>query len=216
MNGNLSEIICIIDRSGSMESIKSDAIGGFNSFISEQKKGPGEANVTLVLFDDQYDIIAAGTPLDQIVPLNEDTFVPRASTALFDAIGKTLVDVGARLAATPESKRPGNVIVAILTDGEENASHVYSREKIAAMIQHQRDVYSWEFIFLAANQDAVATASQISIDAASAVPFAASAEGTRAAFSEMSQRSMISRHQAIEARREWEQQQAEKAKAKRS
>jgi hypothetical protein len=188
MNDNLSEIICIIDRSGSMESIKSDAIGGFNSFISQQKQEPGEAHVTIVLFDDQYDVIASGVRIEKVAPLNDMTFVPRGSTALFDAIGKTLDDVGARLATVPESERPGAVVVAILTDGQENASRVYSRERIAAMIKHQREVYSWDFIFLAANQDAVASARQISIDAADAVPFAPSAAGTQVAFAEMSVR----------------------------
>lgn len=217
MNENLSEIICIIDRSGSMESIKSDAIGGFNSFISEQKKGPGRANVTVVLFDDQYDVTASGVPLEQLPPLNDTTFVPRGSTALYDAIGKTLDDVGARLAATPESERPGTVIVAILTDGQENSSRVYSREKIAAMIRLQHDVYSWEFVFLAANQDAVASARQISIDAADAVPFAPSAAGTRVAFAEMSQRSMDKRQQGIDRiRQRREQEEAERGSSNRS
>ena len=193
MNDNLSEIICIIDRSGSMESIQDDAIGGFNSFIKEQKKGPGDANVTIVLFDDHYDVMASGIPLEKVVPLNNTTFVPRGSTALYDAIGKSIDDVGARLAATPESERPGAVVMAILTDGQENASRVYSRERIAAMIKHQREVYSWEFVFLAANQDAVASARAISIDAADAVAFAPSAAGTQVAFSEMSDRTMSKR-----------------------
>lgn len=194
MNDNLSEIICIIDRSGSMESIKNDAIGGFNSFIAQQKADPDEANVTIVLFDDHYDVMASGIPIAQVAPLDTTTFVPRGSTALFDAIGKTLDDVGTRLASLPESARPGTVVVAILTDGEENASHLYSRERIAAMIQHQREVYSWEFIFLAANQDAVASARRISIDAADAVAFAPSAAGTAVAFSEMSERTLDKRY----------------------
>ncbi len=193
MKDNLSEIICIIDRSGSMEAIRSDAIGGFNSFISEQKKEEGQANVTLVLFDDHYDVVAAAIPIEQVVPLNDSTFVPRGSTALFDAIGKTLDQVGARLASTPESERPGAVIVAILTDGQENSSRAYSREKISSMIKQQREVYSWQFVFLAANQDAVASAQSISIDAADAVAFAASAVGTQQAFSEMSARSSLAR-----------------------
>jgi uncharacterized protein YegL len=195
MKENLTEIICIIDRSGSMESIKNDAIGGFNSFIAKQKEDPDEAQVTIVLFDDHYDVIASGVPIAQVAPLDTTTFVPRGSTALFDAIGKTIDDVGRRLAATPEDARPGTVIVAILTDGEENASHLYSRERIAAMIKQQREVYSWEFIFLAANQDAIASARQISISADDAVPFAPSAAGTAIAFEEMNTRTALKRNQ---------------------
>jgi uncharacterized protein YegL len=186
MNTNLSEIICILDRSGSMSSIRNDAIGGFNTFLESQKAVPGEARLTLVLFDDQYDVVHRAAPLKQVPGLDEATFVPRGTTALLDAIGRTVDDVGRRLAAIPEADRPGKVIVAILTDGMENSSRRYTRDRVFDMIRHQQDVYSWEFIFLAANQDAIATAAGIGIDAHDASPFVADGEGTLAAFNLMS------------------------------
>lgn len=186
MKTNLAEIACVVDRSGSMYSIVNDAIGGFNTFLESQKAEDGEARLTLVLFDNEYIVAHESADIKAVPPLDETTYVPRGSTALLDAIGKTIDDVGKRLSATPEDQRPGKVIVAILTDGMENASTTYSSKKIAEMIEHQRDVYDWEFVFLAANQDAIATASQISIGAADAINFEATGEGVRHAYAAMS------------------------------
>lgn len=186
MNTNLTEIACVLDRSGSMEPIREDAIGGFNSFLESQKKQPGEARLTLVLFDNEYLVPENGTPLARVKPLDATTYVPRGSTALYDAIGRTINEVGARLAATPEPDRPGKVIVAILTDGQENASTEFTRETIAGMISHQRKAYSWEFVFLAANQDAVTAARDIAIPAPSAFEFKADKEGMAQAMCLMS------------------------------
>ena len=115
------------------------------------------------------------------------TYVPAGMTALLDAVGRTIDAVGQRLSDTPEAERPGKVIVAILTDGLENASKDYSRGKVSEMIQHQRDVYKWEFIFLAANQDAIASARSISIHAHDAMPFQSTGEGVRHAYASMSE-----------------------------
>jgi hypothetical protein len=186
MNQNLTEIACVIDRSGSMEAIASDAIGGFNSFLNEQKKHPDGARLTLVLFDHEYEVICESQPLEYVSPLNSETYVPRGTTALLDAIGRTIDDLGIRLAKISDELRPGKVIIAILTDGLENASKDYSKEKISQMIEHQRTKYSWEFIFLAANQDAIATAESIAIQAQDAMNFAASPAGTRVAFASLS------------------------------
>ncbi len=177
MNNNLTEIACVIDRSGSMESIRDDAIGGFNSFLDTQKKQPGDARLTLVLFDNEYLVPENGTPLARVKPLDATTYVPRGSTALYDAIGRTINEVGARLASTPEPDRPGKVIVAILTDGQENASTEFSRETIATMISHQQKAYAWEFVFLAANQDAVTAAEAIAIKKADAFQFTSDKPG---------------------------------------
>lgn len=177
MNTNLTEIACVLDRSGSMESIREDAIGGFNSFLDSQKKQPGDARLTLVLFDNEYLVSENSTPLARVKPLDTTTYVPRGSTALYDAIGRTINEVGARLAATPEPDRPGKVIVAILTDGQENSSTEFTRETIAGMISHQQKAYSWEFVFLAANQDAVTAAEAIAIKKADAFQFAADKAG---------------------------------------
>jgi Mg-chelatase subunit ChlD len=179
-----AEIAVILDRSGSMESIASDAIGGFNAFITSQRTVPGSARVSLVLFDDRYEVAITSAPLDTIPLLTRQTFVPRGSTALLDAIGHTLKSMTEAVATRPPAERPDTIIVAILTDGEENASHTYSLAHISDLIAEKR-AQGWEFVFLAANQDAIATASRLSIDAADTHAFAATAEGTRASFREM-------------------------------
>lgn len=186
MNANLTEIACVIDRSGSMQSIKTDAIGGFNAFLEEQKKQPGTARLTLVLFNHEYLRVHDAVDLHQVAPLDETTYVPAGTTALLDAIGRTLDDVGQRLAGTPEAERPGTVIVAILTDGYENASTDYTRARIAEMIEHQRETYGWSFIFLAANQDAIQEAEKLAIHAADALSYDATASGVRQGYAALS------------------------------
>jgi len=175
----LVEIICIIDRSGSMQTLKDDAIGGFNSFLDDQKKLPGSAQLTLVLFDDEYLKIHDALNIQDVPPLTSESYTPRGTTALYDAIGKTVNEVGKRLADTPEHERPNKILVCILTDGHENASTEFTSEKIAEMIDHQKTKYSWEFMFLAANQDAVLTAKTMNIDADHAISFDATRRGMR-------------------------------------
>jgi hypothetical protein len=178
MKKNLCEIVCIIDRSGSMGSIKEDAIGGFNSFIDEQKKVPGEATVTLVQFDDEYELLYENKNINGINFLDDSTYVPRGMTALFDAIGKTIVSVGERLSNLEERDRPEKVIFAILTDGYENSSKEYTTPSvIKEMIEHQKEKYSWDFVYLAANQDAVTTGSTFGISSKDAINFAATGSG---------------------------------------
>ena len=186
MKPGFSFIICIIDRSGSMQSIRTDAIGGFNTFLEEQKKHPEGALLTLVLFNDQYEVVHNAISLADVPPLTDSTYVPAGMTALLDAVGSTIDDVGKRLAGTREEERPEKVIVAILTDGEENSSKRYSYEQIATMITHQQEVYKWEFIFLAANQDAVSTAKAIAIHSSDAFQFMATNEGITHAYKNLS------------------------------
>jgi uncharacterized protein YegL len=186
MKDGLSEIICVIDSSGSMKLIKNDAIGGFNSFLNEQKKLPGEATLTLIQFNTDYEVIHENKPLSDVSPINDKDYIPRGSTALLDAIGKAVDSTGRRLANTPEENRPEKVIVAILTDGKENASTSYDLSKIKDMIRHQKEKYSWEFIFLGANQDAFAEAAKIGIDSKDTLNFAATDDGIRSAYSDMS------------------------------
>lgn len=182
MKENYTDINIVLDRSGSMDAIKSDTIGGFNSFLKEQKNVAGEATITLVQFDDIYEEVYKAIPLANAPLLNNDTFIPRNMTALLDAIGKTIVETGKRLAAMSESERPEKVIFVILTDGLENASREYNIQHINEMISHQRNVYKWEFVFLGANQDAIATASNMGIAQANALTYAANADGTQNAF----------------------------------
>ena len=186
MNTDLTEIACVIDRSGSMETVASDAIGGFNSFLKAQQELPGEARLTLVLFDDKYDLVHDAVPIGGASPLTSKSYVPGGTTALLDAVGRTVDAIGARLARMPEPERPGKVIVVILTDGHENASRTYTYERVAEMIKHQQEVYGWEFVFLAANQDAIASAGRLSIGAQDAIGFAATHEGVHVAYAAMS------------------------------
>jgi uncharacterized protein YegL len=182
----LTEIVCILDRSGSMESIRDDAIGGFNSFIESQKKVPGTASVSLVLFDDLYENVYSNIDLNNVSLLNRDTFVPRGMTALLDAVGKTITDVGVRLSNMTEDERPEKVMVIILTDGQENHSSEYNKNQIKEMIEHQRSKYSWEFMFLGANQDAFANASSLGVNVNYTRCFAATADGVTKAYGDMS------------------------------
>jgi len=159
----MTEIAFILDRSGSMQSMTESAIAGFNQFVKEQREAEGQARLTLILFDDQYEVSCASVPIAEVVELDTTTFVPRGSTALLDAIGRTVDELGARLADMLKVDRPDQVVVAILTDGWENSSVAETWESVHRRIRHQTDVYGWEFLFLGANQDAIATASQIGI-----------------------------------------------------
>ncbi len=179
MKTNLTDITVILDRSGSMEVIKDDTIGGLRTFVEEQKKLPGEATFTLVQFDNEYEVVHATTPIRDVGDLE---LVPRGSTALLDAIGRTVNETGARLGAMPEADRPGKVLVVIITDGLENSSREFTRDKVFEMIKHQREAYQWEFNFLGANQDAIAVGVAMGVASTNAMCFAANTRGVNDAF----------------------------------
>jgi uncharacterized protein YegL len=160
MRKDLTEIVLVVDRSGSMASIRTDAEGGINTFIEQQQKEPGHANFTLVQFDTMYEFVHSGVPIRQVPHF---TLEPRGSTALLDAVGRTINETGSRLAKMNEADRPGLVVFLIVTDGEENSSREFTREQIRKMIEHQQSVYNWQFTFLAANQDAFAEAGAMGI-----------------------------------------------------
>jgi hypothetical protein len=191
-----TEIACILDRSGSMASIAPDAIGGFNTFLASQKAEPGDTRFTLILFDNEYLPVHRSARVANVAPLNATTFVPRGSTALLDAIGRTLDDLAALVGALPAALRPDKVIVAILTDGEENSSVHFTRPQIHRKITHFRELLGWEFVFLAANQDAFTAAEAIGIRKDDAAAFSATADGAAVAFSEMSSRVADKRRKA--------------------
>lgn len=186
MKQGLTEIVCVVDKSGSMQSIVKDAIGGFNAFLEGQRKVEGEANFTLAFFDTGYTKIHDGVNVKNVEPLNELSYFPSGGTALYDAVGKTIIAVGKRLSDIPENERPEKIIFAILTDGEENSSHEFNQTQIFDMIKHQKEIYSWEFIFLAANQDAFATAQGLNISSNNTLNFMATGEGVNAAYSKCS------------------------------
>ena len=179
MRDDLTDITLVIDRSGSMESIKDDAAGGINEFINQQASESGEALLTLMQFDDKYELVHSGINVKK-VPRYE--LVPRGMTALLDAVGRAINETGERLAAINEPDRPGLVVVVIVTDGAENASKEYTRADIRRMIEHQQSIYNWQFTFLAANQDAFAAGGSLGIDASGIANFAAGKmQGTYAA-----------------------------------
>ncbi len=196
MNKNLTEIAFVLDRSGSMQSVAHAAITGFNDFLRDQQAAEGLARLTLVLFDVEYLVLADHLPVQEIVALNSDTYVPRNSTALLDAIGETIERIGKRLEKTPEADRPGKVIVAILTDGLENSSEKFTWKDVAKMIKHQTDAYQWEFLFLGANQDAIATAANLNIHASNAACYVSDEIGTRSSQKAMSRKSSALRARA--------------------
>lgn len=190
MKQDLTEIAVVLDESGSMGSVRNDAIGGYNTFIEEQKKVPGDANLTLVKFNSVAEVVCEGvkmsTAKDEVLNLNERSYIPSGNTALYDAVGMAINKIGKRLADTPEDERAAKVIVAILTDGEENASQEFSAEQIKTMIEHQQTKYSWQFIFLAANQDAVLAGSEIGIKVDNCMSYMSTGKGTRSAYKTMS------------------------------
>lgn len=181
-------IVCVIDRSGSMDAVVEDAIGGYNAFLKSQKELPTPATWSLVLFDHEYEMVERNVPVAHAEPLDARRYVPRGTTALLDAIGRTMDDTGKALAQLPEAERPNKVLIAILTDGLENASKDYSRQRISEMIDHQRQVYNWEFLFLAAGQDAISAARAISIPAPNAMNFANTKTGHRDAYAALSKK----------------------------
>lgn len=162
MRNDLTDITMVVDRSGSMGAIRTDAEGGINSFIEQQKLEPGEALLTLVQFNTQYEFIHSGTPI-KLVPSYK--LEPDGSTALLDAVGRAVNETGARLAAMDETQRPGLVVFVIVTDGQENSSREFSRAQIRQMIEHQQSAYRWQFTFLAANQDAFSEGASLGIAA---------------------------------------------------
>lgn len=177
-------IAVILDKSGSMSSVKDDAIGGFNQFLMEQQ-GQHSGYFRLTLFDTNVKDAYSGK-LKNMLPLTEDTYRPGGMTALLDAIGRTIVEIGNELSAMEEVVRPKNIVIAILTDGEENSSREHSKEAMKNMIMHQQEKYSWNFVFLAANMDAIGEAVKLGIEPTGAFSFVADRGGTRSAYQTMS------------------------------
>ena len=174
-----TEIAFILDRSGSMQIHTEAAIAGFNEFLRDQQSVEGHARLTLVLFDDRVELPIDNIPVSEVVALDTDTYTTRGSTALLDAIGQTIDAFKVRIKALPENDRPDQVIFAIFTDGQENASHRFTWLDIAGKIRRRQEKQGWEFLFLGANQDAIATAAQMNIHAHNAATASYSTEGVR-------------------------------------
>lgn len=194
MKTNLSELVFILDKSGSMSGLESDTIGGFNAMLGKQQAEPGEAIVTTVLFDDHYELLHDRVNIKGIRPLTEKEYYVGGSTALLDAIGKTINKIANAQLNTCEEQRADKVMFVITTDGMENASHEFSYKKISEMVALQKEKFGWEFIFLGANMDAISTAEKFGISADRAANYHADGEGTRLNFNAVSH--AVSEHRA--------------------
>lgn len=177
MRENSTEMVFVLDRSGSMSGLAADTIGGFNELIEKQKKIEGDAYVTTVLFDHEYEVLHDHVALGEVAPLTDKEYFARGSTALLDAVGRTIDSVGARLAAAPEEERPEHVVFVITTDGRENSSREYTAKQVREMVEHQQQKYSWQFVFLGANMDAVSEARNLGISAKYAADFTPTGRG---------------------------------------
>jgi len=177
-----TDITFVLDRSGSMWTIWDDTIGGFNSFLNEQKKLPDKCHLTLVKFDHEYDFVYQNQEISTIDKLDRKTFVPRGNTALFDAIGRSIIETETRLLKLNKKERPNKVIFVIQTDGAENASKEYTREKIAELIKNHQKEHDWEFIFLGANQDAITSGQSMGFTKGQSLSYASNAHGTQSLY----------------------------------
>ena len=187
MKKGLTEMVFILDRSGSMSGLESDTIGGYNALLAKQQKEPGEAVITTVLFDDQCELLHDRIALRGVAPITDKEYYVRGSTALLDAVGKTINKIGNAQKHTAEAERAEHVVFVITTDGMENASQEYSEEKVSRMIEHQKKKYGWEFIFLGANIDAIGTAARFGIAENRAANYNADSEGTSLNFEVISE-----------------------------
>lgn len=176
------EIVAILDRSGSMASIRDDSIGAFNTFIEEQQKESGEANVTIVLFDDKYEILQDRASLKDAIKFDRENFVPRGWTALHDAIGRTIN----KFKALRDEGKVDGVIISILTDGDENYSTEFDLAAIKSMIGIAEKEYGWSFVYLGANQDAFSVGASMGLAAAACATYDASSDGIKLASKKMS------------------------------
>lgn len=178
MKKDLVELVFILDRSGSMSGLEDDTIGGYNAMLEKQKKEPGEAIITTVLFDDKYELLHDRINLCGIAPITDKEYYVRGSTALLDAVGRTINKIGNVQKHTTEEEQAERILFVITTDGMENASREFTYEKVRQMIEHQKSKYGWEFIFLGANIDAIATAERFGISKDRATNYNADSEGT--------------------------------------
>ena len=170
------ELVFILDRSGSMGGLESDTIGGYNSMLSKQKKEKtGKVSVTTVLFDDQYELLYNQVPIEKVSPMTEEEYYVRGSTALLDAIGKTVMQVKAN---QDKKEIKDKVLFVIITDGMENASREYRVEQVKKLIEERKEKDNWEFLFLGANIDAIGAAKDLGIDSSRAVRFKSDKKGT--------------------------------------
>ena len=187
MKKNLTELVFILDRSGSMAGLERDTIGGFNSMITKQRKEPGEAYVSTILFDNHREVIHDRVDIQRIEPMTQEQYYVRGSTALLDAVGNSIRHIANVHKYAREEDRPEKTLFIITTDGMENASREYSYERVRKMIEHEKEKYGWEFVFLGANIDAAKEAARFGIDESCAANYHADSKGTAVIYEAMSE-----------------------------
>lgn len=187
MRKGLTEVVFILDRSGSMSGLEADTIGGFNSMISKQKKEDGEAIVSTVLFDDQQEVVYDRQPVKMVEPMTDRQYYVRGCTALLDAIGGAIHHIGNVHKYAREEDRPEKTMFIITTDGMENTSRFYTYDRVKYMVERQKEKYGWEFLFLGANIDAISVAARFGINADRAINYECDQVGTSLNYQVMSE-----------------------------
>lgn len=183
MKKNCTDITFVLDRSGSMESIWNDVEGGLSTFVSENKKLPGEVRFTLVVFDTGgVDTVLNHVDIKAIEKIDLNAYRPRGGTPLYDAVGITVNSLGSYLSGLSENTRPEKVLFAIMTDGQENSSKEFRSDVVKNMVKHQSDKYNWDFVYLGANQDAVFSGKKLGIAAGNSIQYIANKIGTSRVF----------------------------------
>ncbi|HPY24874.1 MAG TPA: VWA domain-containing protein [Mycobacterium sp.] len=190
-NADTKLIAALLDRSGSMRDIAADMCGGFDAFVAKERVQPGSTLVTLAQFDDRYEVVYDNKPIGAVPDLRLE---PRGMTALFDSIGRFITEVGAGLAALPEDDRPGEVTVLVITDGHENSSREWTAEAVRQLIAQQEKQYSWDFVFLGANMDAVDVGTGLGFAADKSLTYDADGDGVRGAWNAVSSYTDRKRH----------------------
>lgn len=204
MKNDLTELVFLMDKSGSMAGLEEDTIGGFNALLAKQKKEQGEANVTTVLFNHHAELLHDRIPVQGVAPMSGREYEVSGTTALLDAIGMAIQKIGNIQKRTSVEYQASKVLFVITTDGHENASREYNYDKIKSMIAHQKERFGWEFIFLGANIDAISTAAQFGIDKDFAVEYHADVEGTRLNYEAVSE-AVTSYRKGEKINRTWKQ-----------
>ena len=187
MRKNLTEIVFILDRSGSMAGLEDDTIGGFNSMIEKQKQEQGDAYVSTILFDNDCEVVHDRVDIRKVPPMTRKKYYVRGCTALLDAVGKAIHHIGNVHKYAREEDRPEKTLFIITTDGMENASREYSYDRVRRMIEHEKEKYGWEFLFLGANIDAAREAARFGISEDRAANYHAACEGTAVVYEAMSE-----------------------------
>lgn len=179
------QIICILDRSGSMQSLAGDVIGGYNSFLEKQRQEKGTAEVTTILFDDQYEKISSAVDLNQAEDLTSAIYYARGNTALMDAVGRTITETLGQMEKDNVCPAKRRVLIMIMTDGLENASKEYNKARVKSLIEATKSDYNWNYVFIGANIDSASEADSMGIGSRNAMDYAPDSEGVRASFNRM-------------------------------